>query len=172
MDRWVLIAEKLRSLRVVSKSSLLKEGGVREAHVKVASSRRGAREALVSHASYGSKSFVDVVKDRPCLLGDVVRVQVRNEVFERFRLLSRCLVGLWGGGSNPKWELETVKIKGVSLWELKGSLKVVQMGQRFLLFEFGSYEEAERVLNFGKRDFGGNLLDVGCFKSLVDICEV
>ena len=59
----------------------------------------------------------------------------------------QTLDGIW---NQPEWV--------ISLWEPKGPLKVVQLGKSFFLFEFKSVGEVERVLNFGKRNFRGNLL--------------
>ena len=54
-------------------------------------------------------------------------------------------------------------------WNIKNSLAVVNLGRGLWLFEFESKEEVDRVLKFGKRHFGTNLVhlrtwgeDMGC----------
>ena len=76
--------------------------------------------------------------------GDVVRVKVGDKKVKwRIGLLSRCLVGWSGKETKPRLNVEEMCIRVSSLWELRGSLKVMQWGDRFMLFEFESVGEEE-----------------------------
>ena len=57
----------------------------------------------------------------------------------------------------------------ITQWNIKNPFAVVILGRGLLLFEFESKEEVDRVLMFGKRRFGTNLVhlrtwgeDMGC----------
>ena len=60
--------------------------------------------------------------------------------------MSRCLVGWWGGGTNPNLDVEALTWWGKFPWDLKGSLNVVWLGKKYMLFEFESSWEAKWVL--------------------------
>ena len=102
--------------------------------------------------------------------GKVVYVKVgEEEVQERLDQLRRCLVGWWGSGSAPIPGVESVRRWARLQWNIKNYFAVVSLGRGLWLFEFENKEEVDRVLMFGKRRFGTNLVhlrtweeDLGC----------
>ena len=46
----------------------------------------------------------------------------------------------------------------IAQWNIKNPFAVVNLGRGLWLFEFESKEEVDRVLMFGKRRFGTNLI--------------
>ena len=87
---------------------------------------------------------------------DVVKVRVgEEEIAERLRKLSCCLVGWWGGGTSPMPDLKTIKRQAWSSWEVIRNLNVVEMGKGLWLLEFDNTKEAERILRVGNRRLGG-----------------
>ena len=46
----------------------------------------------------------------------------------------------------------------ISQWNIKGPFAVVNLGKGLWLFEFESKKEVDRVLMFGRRRFGANLV--------------
>ena len=87
----------------------------------------------------------------------------------RLDQLKKCLVGWWGLNSAPVPKLEYVRSWATRHWALKGNLKIDRLGRGFLLFEFESSSEAERVLARGLRNIKENViildkwnLEVGC----------
>ena len=116
------------------------------------------------------KSYADVVKISPRRVGQSVWLEVgEREVRERIDQLRQCLVGWWGLNSAPVPELEYVRRWASQHWALKGNLRVAMLGRGFLLFEFESSREAERVLVRGVRNIKENVIvlnrwnpEVGC----------
>ena len=77
----------------------------------------------------------------------------------------------WVVGSGPAQipGVESVRRWARTQWNIKNPLVVVNLGRGLWLFEFKSKEEVDRVLRFGKRRFGTNLVhlrtwgeDMGC----------
>ena len=87
----------------------------------------------------------------------------------RLDQLKKCLVGWWGLNSAPFPELEYVRSWATQHWALKRNLRIDRLGRGFLLFEFESSSEAERVLAKGLRNIKENVIildrwnpEVGC----------
>ena len=84
------------------------------------------------------------------------------------RSSTKLLPRLLKSTSNPLAEIrKPEKISGG--WNIKNPFAVVNLGRGLWLFEFESKEEVDRVLMFGKRRFGTNLVhlrtwgeDMGC----------
>ena len=81
-------------------------------------------------------------------------------------------MGWWGKDTKHRWKVDETRKRVLCLWELRGSLKVTQWGDRFMLFEFVSVGEEEWVLNFGQRSFKRVVLhlvkwnrSIGCSES-------
>ena len=114
--------------------------------------------------------LAEVSKSEKILGGKVAYVKVgEEEVQERLDQLRRCLVGWWGSGPAQIPGVEAVRRWARMQWNIKNSLAVVNWGRGLWLFEFESKEEVDRVLKFGKRRFGTNLVhlrtwgeDMGC----------
>ena len=103
------------------------------------------------------KSFAEaVVGTKHEAPSGIVRVSVgEDEVTERLRRLSYCLVGWWGGGTLHMPDLKTIKRRAWPAWEVRGSLNVEEMGKVRWLFEFDNEKEAKRILRIGTRKLGG-----------------
>ena len=113
---WGLLAKKLRILRVEPKVSRIGGSIVSE----------GRMEKTITHAISRARSFTKVVSTKHSPHGEVVRVKVEDEeVKGRLGLLSRCLVGWWGKETKPRWKVHGVCRRVSSLWESRGSLKVI-----------------------------------------------
>ena len=103
-------------------------------------------------------------------MGGGVCVEVgEEEVWERLDQFDRCLVGWWGKGSSQIPEVDSMRRWAISQWSTNESFAVVKMGRGLWIFEFESKKEVDRVLMFGRRRFGANLVhlrkwgqDLGC----------
>ena len=133
---WKLMAEKLRSLELGPKESERKRNNDRK-EPKVPEKRM----ALAI-----PKSFANVVARTEIRISeDVVRVRVgKNEIEERLGQLDPCLVGWWGGGTSPIPDLNSLKHRAWSSWEVKGNLNVEEMGKGLWLFGFESPKEGKK----------------------------
>ena len=139
---WNLLAVRLRDLGVAPSGVFLAPKGLEDLTREKGGSKVQWREKGVE-----LKSYADVVKISPRRVGQSVWLEVgEREVRERIDQLSQCLVGWWGLNSAPVPELEYVRRWASQHWALKGNLRVAMLGRGFLLFEFESSREAERVL--------------------------
>ena len=163
---WRILAEKLRQLGVRSSEEIQLEE-------KVGKTQREEKQTtkllprllkpIINPSAEGHKSEK--------ILGEkIVCVKIgEEEVQERLEQLRRCLVGWWGSGPGQIPGVEAVRSWATTQWNIRSSLAVVNLGRGLWLFEFESKEEADRVLMFGKRRFGTNLIhlrswgeDLGC----------
>ena len=116
------------------------------------------------------KSYADAVKTSPGRVGQLVWLEVgEREVRGKLDQLRQCLVGWWGLNSALFLELEYVRSWAPRHWALKGNLRIAVIGRGFLLFDFESSSEAERVLARGLRNIKENVIildrwnpEVGC----------
>ena len=83
---WVLLAEKLRFLRVLTRDD-----------PKVTASFYVTGSTDGEYEGKAKKSYVDVVKTKAKKLGEVVWLQLgEKDILSERELLDRCLVGRWG----------------------------------------------------------------------------
>ena len=102
------------------------------------------------------KSYAEVVKMLRSRGRDLVKVEVREkEINRNLRKLEHCLVGCWNPCSARGEDLEKLGILMAKAWGLKGKLGMAKMEKGKVLLEFESLVKAKRVLNSGKRSFGG-----------------
>ena len=117
------------------------------------------------------KSFAEAVTGTGSgITEEVIRVKVgKHEIVERMEQLESCLVGLWGGGTSPIPDLKTLKYRAWHNWKVTGRMKVEVLGRGLWLFDFGSPNEARRILREKTGSVGGLPIslrewgkDVGC----------
>ncbi|RVX03671.1 hypothetical protein CK203_023087 [Vitis vinifera] len=168
-----LLAEKLRSLGISTRD---------EPREVFASSKTKSRDG----DSKGKKenSYVEVVNtrgvSRVIRLGEAGWLQLGEEDVSRGRkLLDRCLVGRWGKTLVLVPDPCALESWGKNNWKLKGGVKLVRMGDIFILIEFEKKAEANKVLLRGFRCFKDLILHleiwdpkVGCSQSCEQFKEV
>ena len=164
---WRILAEKLRQVGVRSSEEIQRE---EKAEKTQREERQRTTKPLPRLLKPSLNPLAKVSKAEKILDGKVVCVKVgEEEVQERLDQLRRCLVGWWGSGPAQIPGVESVRSWARMQWNIKNSLAVVSLGRGLWLFEFESKEEVDRVLMFGKRRFGTNLVhlrtwgeDMGC----------
>ena len=163
---WRILAEKLRQLGVRSSEEIQMEEKVE----KTQREEKQTTKLLPRLLKPIINPFAEVHKSEKILGEKIVCVKVEEEeVQERLEQLRRCLVGWWGSGPEQIPGVEAVRSWARIQWNIRSSLAVVNLGRGLWLFEFESKEEVDRVLMFGKRRFGTNLVhlrswgeDLGC----------
>ena len=87
-------------------------------------------------------------------------------------ILQWCLIGKWKTGAGLIPGEKMVEIWGREMWRLNKGLRVATLNKELLFLEFESPEEAERVLESGRRYFRGRELQLerwnpyaGCIRS-------
>ena len=164
---WRILAEKLRRLGVKSSEEIQREEKVEKTQRE---EKQRSTRLLPRLLKPSLNPLAEVLKPEKILGGKVAYVKVgEEEVQERLDQLRRCLVGWWGSGPAQIPGVEAVRRWARIQWNIKNSLAVVNLGRGLWLFEFESKEEVDRVLMFGKRRFGTNLVhlrtwgeDMGC----------
>ena len=164
---WRILAEKLRQLGVRSSEEIQRE---EKAEKTQREEKQRTSKILPRLLKLILNPLAEVRKLEKILGGKVACVKVgEEEVQERLDQLRRCLVGWWGSGPAQIPGVEAVRRWARMQWNIKNSLAVVNLGRGLRLFEFESKEEVDRVLMFGKRRFGTNLVhlrtwgeDMGC----------
>ena len=155
---WRILADKLRQLGVRSSEEIQME----EKAEKTQREEKQTTKLLPRLLKPIINPLVEVHKPEKILGEKIVCVKVREEeVQERLEQLRRCLVGWWGSGPEQIPGVEAVRRWARIQWNIKSSLAVVNLGRGLWLFEFESKEEVDRVLMFGKRRFGTNLVHLG-----------
>ena len=144
---WKLLLEKLKMLGV----------GFKKRIVENITKRKAPSIRLKKKSSPETKFFTKaVVGTKHEVPSGAVKVSVgEEEIAERLKKLSCCLMGWWGGGTSPMPDLKTVKRQAWSAWEVIGSLNVVEMGKGLWFFEFDNAKEAERILMVGTKRLEG-----------------
>ena len=163
------MAEKLRQLGVRSSEETQREEKS-EKMQREEKQRRSSTKLLPILLKPTLNPLAEVCKPKKISGGKGVCVKVREEaVRERLDQLSRCLVGWWGIGPTQILGVDSVRRWAIAQWNIKNTFVVVNLGRGLWLFEFESKEEVDRVLMFGKRRFGTNLVhlrtwgeDMGC----------
>ena len=166
---WRMVAENLRQLGVRSSEEIQREE--KSEKMQREDKRRRASTKLLPRLLKPTLSpLAEVRKLEKIADGKGVYVKVgEEEVRERLDQLSRCLVGWWGSGPSQIPGVDSVRRWAITQWNIKNSFAVVNLGRGLWLFEFESKEEVDRVLMYGKRRFGTNLVhlriwgeDMGC----------
>ena len=164
---WKILAEKMRQLGVRSSDEIQREE-------KDEKTKREEKQRMSKPLPRLLKPILNPITEvsisEKIFGGKVAYVKIGNEeVQERVEQLRRCLVGWWGSGPDQISGVEAVRRWARIQWNIKNSLAVVSLGRGLWLFEFESKEEVDRVLKFGKRRFGTNLIhlrtwgeDLGC----------
>ena len=166
---WRILVEKLRQLGVRSSEEIQREEKS-EKMQREEKQRRASTKLLPRLLKPNLNPLVEVCKPEKIPDGKGVCVKVREEeVRERLDQLSRCLVGWWGSGPSQISGVDSVRRWAITQWNIKNPFAVVNLGRGLWPFEFESKEEVDRVLMFGKRRFGTNLVhlrtwgeDMGC----------
>ena len=164
---WRILAEKMRQLGVRSSDEIQRE---EKAEKTQREEKQRTSKLLPRLLKPILNPLAEVSKSEKILGGKVAYVKVgEEEVQERLDQLRRCLVGWWGSGPAQIPGVEAVRRWARMQWNIKNSLAVVNLGRGLWLFEFESKEQVDRVLKFGKRRFGTNLVhlrtwgeDMGC----------
>ena len=165
---WALLAEKLRSPRVLTHDE---PKGVFDFFRT--ESRVGAPEGKAKN------SYVDTVKSRVRRLGKAVWLQLgEKDVLSGRELLDRCLVGRWGESPLPAPNLFALGSWGRSHWNPKRGVKFVRLGSPFIKIEFENKAEVEKVLLRRLHCFKETFLylerwnpKVGCFQNCEQVKE-
>ena len=163
------MAEKLWQLGVRSNEETQKEEKS-EKMQREEKQRKASTKLLPRLLKPTLNPLAEVRKPEKIPDGKGVCVKVGEEVVrERLDQLSRCLVGWWGSGPSQILGVNSMRSWAITQWNIKNSFVVVNLGRGLWLFEFESKEEVDRVLMFGKRRFGTNLVhlrtwgeDMGC----------
>ena len=169
VEGWRILAEKLRQLGVRSSEEIQRE----EKNEKMQREEKRRRASTKLLPRLLKSTFNPLPEERKLEKiadGKGVCVKVgEEEVQERLDQLSRCLVGWWGSGPSQIPGVDSVRRWAITQWKIKNSFAVVNLGRGLWLFEFESKEEVDRVLRYGKRRFGTNLVhlriwgeDLGC----------
>ena len=166
---WRILAEKLRQLGVRSSEEIQREEKS-ERMQREEKRRRASTKLLPRLLKPTLNPLAEVRKLEKIADGKGVCVKVgEDEVRERLDQLSICLVGWWGSGPSQIPGVDSVRRWAITKWNIKNSFAVVNLGRGLWLFEFESKEEVDRVLMYGKRRFGTNLVhlstwgeDMGC----------
>ena len=145
---WVLLAEKLRFLGVLSRD---------EPRGTAAFDGTGSIDG--ESEGKAQKSYVDVVKTRVKKLGEAVWLQLgEKDIPSERKLMDRCLVGRWGQSPLSDPDMSALESWGRSLWDIKGGLKFARLGGPLLLIEFENKEKADKVFLRGNRWFKESIL--------------
>ena len=166
---WRILAEKLRQLGVRSSEETQREEKS-EKMQKEEKQRRSSTKLLPRLLKPTLNPLAEVCKPEKISGGKSVCVKVgEEEVRERLDQLGRCLVGWWGTRPTQIPGVDSVRRWAIAQWNIENTFAVVNLGRGLWLFEFESKEEVDRVLMFGKRRFGTNLVhlrtwgeDMGC----------
>ena len=177
-EGWKFLSEKLRQLGVRSSEEAQREEKLEKPRreEKLEKPRREEKQRKTSTKSQPKllkktpSSFVEILKTKKISMGGGVYVEVgEEEVWKRLDQLDRCLVGWWGKGSSQILEVDSVRRWAISQWNTNEPSAVVKMGRGLWLFEFESKKEVVRVLMYGRRRYGANLVhlrkwgqDLGC----------
>ena len=160
---WALLAEKLRSIRILSRDETREADISQKTENKVGASK-GKKE----------KSYVEVVNTREAprekRLGEAVWIQLGEEDVVKGRdFLDRCLVGSWGETGVSDSDLSDMEKWGKHHWKLQGEMKIARMGGFCFLIVFELKAEANNVLQRGFRRFKESVIhlerwdpSVGC----------
>ena len=121
---WLILAEKLRSLRVVP---IFEEK-------KVESSVENGGSGKVES---GSMSYVNAVRKNEGLAEETAWLQIgEGDVQDREEKLRRCLIGKFGEGPFAVSNLWALNIWARGTWQLRYGLQVSVFRGSLLLFEF------------------------------------
>ena len=169
VEGWRILAEKLRQLGVRSSEETQREEKS-EKMQKEEKQRRSSTKLLPRLLKPTLNPLAEVCKPEKISGGKGVCVKVgEEEVQERLDQLGRCLVGWWGTRPTQIPGVDSVRRWAIAQWNIENTFAVVNLGRGLWLFEFESKEEVDRVLMFGKRRFGTNLVhlrtwgeDMGC----------
>ena len=149
---WFILAEKLRSLRVVPFS---------EEKVDPQVEIGGSPKAESKKNGSGRISYVSVVRKNECLAEETIWLQIGEGVVQgKEEKLRKCLVGKFREGSFLVSEVWALEMWARSTWQLRFGLQVYIFGGSLILFEFEDVLEAERVLVRGPRRFKERLLSL------------
>ncbi|RVW84524.1 hypothetical protein CK203_041270 [Vitis vinifera] len=143
MGGWVLLAEKLRSLGVMSRDE-----------PKGNATYYGTGSTAGESEGKAQKSYVDVVKSREKKVGETLWLQLgEKDISSERKLMDRCLVGSWGHTPLLDPDMYALESWGRTHWNIKGGLKFARIGGPLLLIEFENKDEADKVLLRGSRWF-------------------
>ena len=145
---WVLLAEKLRFLGVLSRD---------EPRGTTAFYGTGNTNGEIEGKA--KKSYVDVAKTRVKKLGEAMWLQLgEKDIPSKRKLMDQCLVGRWGQSPVSDPDMSALESWGRSLWNIKGGVKFARLGGPLLLIELENKEEADKVLLRGHRWFKESIL--------------
>ncbi|RVX19200.1 hypothetical protein CK203_008571 [Vitis vinifera] len=143
MGGWVLLAEKLRFLGVMSRDE-----------PRGNATFYGTGSTVGESAGKAQKSYADVVKSREKKIGETLWLQLgEKEISSERKLMDRCLVGSWGHTPLSDSDMYAFESWGRTQWNIKGGLKFARIGGPLLLIEFENRDEADKVLLRGSRWF-------------------
>ncbi|KAL6315481.1 hypothetical protein AAG906_000775 [Vitis piasezkii] len=143
MGGWVLLAEKLRFLGVMSRDE-----------PRGNATFYGTGSTVGESEGKAQKSYVDVVKSREKKVGETLWLQLgEKDISSERKLMDRCLVGSWGHTPLSDLDMYALESWGRTRWNIKGGLKFARIGGPLLLIEFENKDEAYKVLLRGNRWF-------------------
>ncbi|RVX00178.1 hypothetical protein CK203_026678 [Vitis vinifera] len=151
---WALLAEKLRSIGILSRDEN------REAEIPhKTESKNGAPKGMKE------KSYVEVVNTREAprerRLGETVWIQLGEEDVGKGReFLDRCLVGSWGETEMTDADLRDMEKWGKQHWKLQGEMRIARIGGCCCLIVFEFKAEANNVLQRGFRRFKESVIQL------------
>ena len=159
LGRWVILAEKLWALGVVTQEEAKTEAALRvDSKTKVVTIEGKDEKCIGKKVEGEKKTFVDVAKEPVGRLGDASWLQVgRRGLRGREEGLDQCLVGMWGVGSVVETKMASFRKWGEHNWNLKKGVQVLKLGGPFFLLEFEDEKEAESVKR-GTRCYKDKLL--------------
>lgn len=115
---WVLLAEKLRSLGVMSRD---------EPRGNAVS--YGTGSTVGESKGKAQKSYVDVVKSREKKVGETLWLQLgEKDISSERKLMDRCLVGRWGHTPLLDPDMYALESWGRTCWNIKGGMKFARIG--------------------------------------------